>query len=200
MSAKRTISREELQALPLRTYNGPVHLPRTREEIYAACQDLQKEKVLGFDTETRPTFQKGQHFKPSLVQLAGEKTAYLFQLKQMETLIPLFDLLESPAILKTGIALKRDHEELLHWISFSPAGFLDIAPAAAALGYEKTGLRNLCGLLLGFRISKKAQVTNWSRKELTSEQIRYAATDAWISRELYFALRALHPDCFSTAK
>lgn len=200
MSLKKTITREELQALPLRTYHGMVSLPRTREEIYAACQDLQKEKVLGFDTETRPTFQKGQHYKPSLVQLAGEKNIYLFQLKRMETLIPLFDLLESPAILKTGVALKRDHEELLHWISFSPAGFLDLAPIASTLGYDKTGLRNLCGLLLGFRISKKAQVTNWSRKELTAEQIRYAATDAWISREIYFALRSIHPSAFAAEK
>jgi ribonuclease D len=200
MPTKRNITREELQALPLRTYSGPVHLPRTREEIYAATQDLHKERVLGFDTETRPSFKKGQHFKPSLVQLAGEHAVYLFQLKRLETLIPLFDLLESPNILKTGVALKRDHEELLHWVSFSPAGFIDLAPAASSAGYEKTGLRNLCGMLLDFRISKKAQVTNWARKELTAEQIRYAATDAWISRDLYFALKARHPECFSSTE
>lgn len=193
---KTNITREELQALPLRSYNGPVHLPRSRDEIYASVQDLQQQKILGFDTETRPSFRKGQHFKPSIVQLAGEHSIYLYQLNALETLIPLFDLLESPHIIKAGIALKRDHEELQQWVPYSPAGFVDLGSIASSLGYEKTGLRNLCGLLLHFRISKKAQVSNWARKELTPEQIRYAATDAWIGRELYFSLKAQHPDAF----
>ncbi|MEO0454701.1 MAG: 3'-5' exonuclease [Verrucomicrobiota bacterium] len=184
----------------MKSYSGPVSLPCKEEEIHAAVEDLKGSSVLGFDTETRPTFKKGQHYLPSLVQLAGKQSVYLFQIKQCEVIDPLFELMEQEGVVKTGIALSRDLSDLKGIREFEPRGFVDSASIASSLQFEKTGLRNLCGMLLGFRISKKAQVSNWARQELTAEQIRYAATDAWVSREIYLAMRSEFPEKFSDEK
>ena len=145
---------------------------------------------LGFDTETRPTFKKGQYYPPALIQLAAEDCVYLFRICKIDTLDPLLPLLESNDILKSGVAIKDDVKELQAVHQFQPAGFIEITDLTVKLGYENRGLRALAGLLMGGRISKGAQVSNWAREDLDEKQLRYAATDAWISRELYARARA----------
>lgn len=187
------ISKEAINRLPLRAYEGPVDVIRDVEAAKVACEVLAMEGVLGFDTETRPSFRKGEAFLPSLVQLAGQERVFLFQLGLIGPLEPLFAILSAAAPLKVGVAIRDDIKGLQAINSFEPNGFVEIADLTTPLGIVNTGLRPLCGILLGMRISKGAQVSNWARTDLSPAQITYAATDAWASRELYVKVRSLTP-------
>lgn len=181
----KTISKAAINELPMIQWEGEIHILSSIDAMQQAVAELLSCDHLGFDTETRPTFKKGQYYPPALIQLASPDCVYLFRICQTKTLEPLLPLLESTHILKTGVAVKDDVKELRALQDFQPGGFIEITELTKKLGYENRGLRALAGLLLGGRISKAAQVSNWARPELDEKQIRYAATDAWISRELY---------------
>ncbi len=182
---KRKISKAEINDLPLIAWEGKIQILESIEKMEAVAATLANESHLGFDTETRPSFKKGDYYPPALIQLATKHCVYLFRISETETFDPLLPILESPHILKTGVAIKDDVKELRAMEDFTPKGFIEIADITAKLGYENRGLRALAGLLLQGRISKAAQVTNWARPQLDNKQVRYAATDAWISREIY---------------
>ena len=184
-SEKRKISKAEINELPLIEWKGEIKILESYKEMQAAAAVLANESHLGFDTETRPSFKKGDYYPPALIQLATEQCVYLFRISKTETFDPLVPILESPDILKTGVAIKDDVKELRAMEDFTPSGFVEIADITVKLGYENRGLRALAGLLLKGRISKAAQVSNWARPELDDKQVGYAATDAWISREIY---------------
>ena len=186
---KKSISKNEINELPLIFWEGPVELVETISEMETAVLALDGETILGFDTETRPTFKRGEYYPPALIQLAGASKVYLFRISKTKTLAPLFELLESPDIIKCGIGIEDDVKELRKFSEFAADGFFEIGKMTVELGYENRGLRALTGLLLGGRISKAAQVSNWARDQLDQKQIKYAATDAWVSREIY--LKAL---------
>ena len=182
---KRKISKAEINDLPLIAWEGKIQILESIEKMEAVAATLANESHLGFDTETRPSFKKGDYYPPALIQLATKHCVYLFRISETETFDPLLPILESPHILKTGVAIKDDVKALREMEDFTPKGFIEIADITAKLGYENRGLRALAGLLLQGRISKAAQVTNWARPKLDNKQVRYAATDAWISREIY---------------
>ncbi len=187
------MTNEQINAHPIRKYQGRIHLIRTSEEVEPAAQQLEKETVLGFDTETRPTFRVGQSYPPAVLQLAGEQAAYVFQLQHCRLSKALCRLLANPKITKAGVAWARDVQELRKLASFTPAGFVDVGELAKQAGCPSHGLRGLAPLLLGFRVSKHAQTSNWAKATLTQAQIEYAATDAWVGRELYQKLQLLLP-------
>jgi ribonuclease D len=189
----RRMTREEINRCPVARWEGPVEVVRSEKQLNRAAEELGRERVLGFDTETRPAFKKGQKYSPALVQLAGEKRVYLFQLRHCGFREPLAALLADPAIIKAGVSLAYDLKELRALAPFNAAGFTELADLAGQKGIKNNGLRGLAAVVLGLRITKSAQTTNWARKELTESQIRYAATDAWVGRELYFRLLEL-PD------
>ncbi len=184
----RRMTREEINALPIRRYGRTVRIVRTRPELDAAVQRLAKERLLGFDTETRPAFEKGRVYPPALIQLAGRQGAYLFQLRHLKFPRALRRLLAEPNIVKAGVAPEYDVAQLKELGHFRDAGFVDLSDLARRVGIKNHGLRGLAAVLLGFRISKQAQRSNWARETLTPAQVRYAATDAWVSRELYLQL------------
>ncbi len=179
------LTREDINALPISRYEGPVTLVRGESGCQEACDALRREPVLGFDTETRPSFRKGEFYLPSLIQLAAAKRVYLFQLEEHHIPGPLQALLGDATVLKTGVSLDYDLKQLRQLADFEPDGFVPLEPLAKALRIKNQGLRGLAAALFGFRISKKAQCSNWSRQELSDAQINYAATDAWISLSLY---------------
>lgn len=185
------ISKEEINQKSLLEYRGPVTLVSDDAELEPVLEALRQERVLGFDTETRPAFRKGESYLPSLLQLAGESRVWLFQLQALSRLDGLFAILAQAEILKCGAAISRDVKELQDLYPFKAAGFADVGHMAEKRGFKNTGLRPLTALLLDGRISKSAQVSNWAAKTLEPKQITYAATDAWVSRQLYFALRDL---------
>ena len=184
-----SITKEEINALPLFRYEGAVELVGSQGAMLAAVAELRGETLLGFDTETRPSFKRGQNYPTALLQLAGEHKVFLFQLLQLPTLAPLAALMADPAILKVGVAIRDDIKKLRESEDFEPAGFVELADITQKAGVVNTGLRSLAGIFMGVRISKGAQVSNWSRADLSEAQVAYAATDAWISREVYLRLR-----------
>lgn len=147
-------------------------------------------KVLGFDTETRPSFRKGISNSPSLLQIALEDEVFLFHFKWRPFDDKLIALLENPDIIKTGVAVRDDMSFLSKICPFAPASVIDLGDVAGKNNVENRGLRGLAAVFLGFRISKGEQCSNWGNSELSPRQIRYAATDAWVSRAVYFRMRA----------
>lgn len=183
-----SLSKLEINLLPLKKYEGPVEIVAADDHLRAVMPHLQGERVLGFDIEVRPTFKSGDHFPPALVQLAGRKKVFLLQLKKLQTLHELAWLLADARIVKAGVAVAGDIEKLHEVMKFVPAGFVDLGKMAAKAGIKANGVRTLSAQLLGFRISKGAQCSNWERSELTPGQVLYAATDAWVCREIYLFL------------
>lgn len=185
------ITKAEINEKPLLEYTGPYSVIQTDAEMQKVLPLLKKETLLGFDTETRPAFRKGESYLPSLLQLGGESQVWMFQLQKLSDLGPLFTVLADPAIVKAGVAISRDVQELRDLLEFQPAGFMDVGKMAEKLFFRNTGLRPLSALLLDGRISKGAQVSNWATDVLSQKQEVYAATDAWVSRKLYLALKEL---------
>lgn len=184
-----SISKDAINRLPLASFDGQVEVISTQDAVQNAVDRLSTESVLGFDTETKPSFKPGENNPVALLQLASAETVYLFQILQLEDVSPLFSLLANPDILKVGVAVRDDIRKLQECSSFDPLGFLELSTFTQKAGIVNTGLRSLAAIFLGVRISKGAQVTNWSRRQLTPAQIRYAATDAWISRCLFLKLQ-----------
>jgi ribonuclease D len=191
VTVARTISREALAELPIRRYEGKVILVATPDELEAARTDLREETLVGLDTETRPSFKKGESHLPALVQVATARAVYLFQLRRTETHPVLAELLSDPRIVKAGISLKDDLRALKQVFAFAEQNMLDLGTVARSAGLGQTGVRNLAGILLGFRIPKGTKTSNWAARELSLAQIAYAATDAWACRELYLRFRRL---------
>lgn len=187
----RLISREEIANLPIRRYEGDVCLVTTPQDVTVALADTRQESVVGFDTETRPAFRKGESHLPCLVQVATARAVYLFQLRRPEVFEVVAELLEQPRVIKTGIGLAYDLRTLKLVFPFAEANVLDLGTVARRCGLGQTGLRNLAGILLGIRIPKGAKTTNWSAPELSAQQITYAATDAWACRELFLRFQSL---------
>jgi ribonuclease D len=147
--------------------------------------------LLGFDTETRPAYKKGVSYPPALLQLATNKEVFIFQVKRLGLAKPLRDILADPTFIKSGVGLDYDIRELKKLGRFKAAGFMDLSDIAKQAGIKNHGLRGLAAVLLGIRIAKGAQTSNWARDVLTPKQIQYAATDAWVGRRLYLALEKI---------
>lgn len=182
------LTNEYINELPLKYFEGDIKIVRTKKELKNACDILKEECILGFDTETRPSFKKGQFFLPSLIQLAGVKSVFIFQLKKCGFNERLIKILSDPLLIKCGVAVGQDIKDLQKMTFFEPNGFIDLGEVAQERNLKNYGLRNLTALLLRFRISKSSRTTNWSVNDLSIKQMEYAATDAWVSREIYFKL------------
>ncbi|MCX7143095.1 MAG: 3'-5' exonuclease domain-containing protein 2 [Proteobacteria bacterium] len=188
----RAISREEMALLPIRRYEGDVSQVSSAADLARALEDIRQESVVGFDTETRPAFQKGESHLPCLVQVATARRVHLFSLRQPEVFPLLAEMLAQPGSLKVGIALANDLRSLKQVFAFEERSVLDLGVVARRLGLTQTGLRNLAGIFLGFRVPKGARTSNWAAPRLTAAQVNYAATDAWACRELLLRFRELN--------
>jgi ribonuclease D len=188
----RRMSKDEINSCPMEQWTGPTSIVRTWDELATAMAKLAGHALLGFDTETRPAYTKGESYPPSLLQLATDEEVFIFQFKQVGLAKPLCELLADPTIIKTGVALDYDIRELKKMAHFKAAGFMDLGNLAKKAGIKNHGLRGLAAVLLGFRISKGAQTSNWAKDVLAPHQIQYAATDAWVGRKLYLALEQVN--------
>jgi ribonuclease D len=186
-----SISREDMAALPVCRYEGKVRLVAAAEDLEEALLDFAQESVVGLDTETRPAFRKGESYLPSLVQAATARAVYLFQLRGADVFSAVAGLLADDRIVKTGIGLKYDLSRLKGLFPFEEKNVLDLGTVARRHGFEQSGVRNLAGIFLGMRIPKGNSTSNWAAPQLTPVQIAYAATDAWICRELYLRFKNL---------
>jgi ribonuclease D len=188
---RRRLNSEEINALPLCHYGGEVRIIRSLADLGFAKPDLTSEPVLGFDTETRPTFHKGKVNAPSLIQLATGQVVYLIQLNFLSFCQPLAEILANPAQIKAGVAIRDDMKQLTTLYSFKPVGLVDIGVLARSHKLPTQGMRTLAANLFGRRISKGPRCSNWSLVELSRRQIEYAATDAWMGRLIFLRMREL---------
>lgn len=185
------ITREEVNALPIRRYEGEIVLVETPAQLERAMADLRGERVAGFDTETRPAFRPGESYAPSLAQLATARAVYLFPVQRMDFSAPLREAMESARLVKAGVSVAEDLRQLQKMFSFERRNVVDVGDIAKKQGLKQSGVRNLAALLLGFRIPKGAKTTNWAARRLSPQQLVYAATDAWACRELYLKLESI---------
>jgi ribonuclease D len=179
------ISIEEIRTLELKSFDGEIILVENIDEFRKVIKRFENLKVLGFDTETRPSFRKGRRNKVSLVQLSGKNLACLFRINKLGIPDELRDILANPGIIKAGVALHDDIRFLGNVRKFQPAGFVDLQKLVKDYGIESSGLKKLTAIILGFRISKSQQVTDWEAVSLSEAQKLYAATDAWVCFEIY---------------
>lgn len=188
----RMITREEMSELPVQRYDGPVHLLTAPSEFEHALRDLRHESVIGFDTETRPAFRRGESYLPSLVQFATAEAVYLVQVQRGDYSDSMREVFSSKNPIKAGVSVKDDLRNLKNLFEFEEEAVVDLGKLARRCGLKQTGVRNLAGIFLGVRIPKGATTTNWAARRLTPQQITYAATDAWVCRELYLRFRRLN--------
>ena len=187
----RVISREEIVNLPIGRYDGEIRLVLTESDLERALADLRCETVVGLDTETRPSFSKGESHLPCLVQAATARAVYLFQLKRIDAAPMIAELLETSHVIKAGVALAHDLRSLKLLFPFQERNIIDLGIVARRAGFSQTGLRNLVGMFLGFRVPKGNRTSNWAAARLSQAQITYAATDAWACRELFLRFGTL---------
>jgi len=179
------LSKNEINALPLIQYEGDIEILTSKDNIQAAINDLKYYDLIGFDTETKPTFVKGPLNPPSIMQLACDDKVYIFQFDNDEIFKQLSLILSNKNITKCGVSVDRDLIELMYLSPFDPISFVDLGNVARENEIPHHGLRGLVAMFLKHRISKGSQTSDWSRISLSDSQISYAATDAWVSLELF---------------
>lgn len=184
-----TISKDELATLPIAEYPGKIYLIDDLIDADRAIQSLKKVKIIGFDTETRPSFKKGQSFNVALIQLATPDCCYLFRTSEIGFPDQLMKLLENPDILKVGLSIRDDFHNLKKVTDFEPQSFIDLQQFVKDYKIADNSLSRLYGILFGERISKGQRLTNWAAQELTDMQQSYAALDAYACIRIYDYLK-----------
>lgn len=182
---REIITAEELAAYELSWFKGEIVVVEDLGTFHRVFPRLLGSKILGFDTETKPSFRKGKKNKVSLIQLANSDLACLFRINKIGIPDELANLLSDQNVIKTGVAIHDDIRFLKIVRKFNPAGFIDLQPFVKEFGIQSSGLKKLTAIVLGFRISKRQQVTDWEADQLSEAQQIYAATDAWVCREIY---------------
>ncbi len=185
-----SISSDELQKLEYASFPGTVKvIDSVGAEFNRAVNYLRAQKILGFDTETRPCFSPDQpRYGVALLQLSGPEKAFLFRIKNMGMHRRLCNLLSNEKIIKVGAAVRDDIRGLQKYQDFTPRSFVDLQSMVGDYGIKDRSVKKMTAIILGFRISKTQQLSNWEAGELTESQIKYAATDAWVCREMYIRL------------
>jgi len=189
MDNNNTIETEE--KLPRGQYRGKITVIENSQQIDYIVNNLMKNEVLGFDTETKPSFKKGPRNKVSLVQLCSSDGVYLIRINKTGFHSALVKLFENESVLKIGIGLRDDLQGLRKLKQFTANGFMDLQAFSKKLGLNSLSLKGLAAELLNLRISKRQRLSNWEADKLTYSQINYAATDAWIALCIYDKMRQL---------
>lgn len=184
-----TISKDTLATLPAAEYEAKVILVDKPEMVDSAIEELRKSPVIGFDTETRPCFRKGQQFKVALVQLSTKDTCYLFRTNLIGFPEALVRLLEDPDKLKVGLSIHDDFHNIRKSTEIEPEGFLDLQNYVKDFKIADISLSRVYGILFGKRISKGQRLTNWEAPQLTEPQQHYAALDALACISIYEFLK-----------
>ena len=197
---RSSITREETRQLPQCKFEGEVVVIDRNNQDPELIREVADCKILGFDTETRPSFKKGKKNKVALLQLASESKAFLVRCNQVGLPEPLVQILESPEIIKVGVAIRDDIKGLQYYSDFKPAGFIDLQKYVSGYGIKSNGLRNITAIVMNFKVSKSQQLSNWENEYLSRGQILYAATDAWVCHQIYTTLVQAGPFRENTSK
>lgn len=188
---KLTIRPEEIEKLEPASFQGEIHvISHPGWDFSKAIAYLKKQEILGFDTESKPVFSPGQHNNGvALLQLSGPDKAFLFRIQKLGMRGRICSILSNPNIIKVGAAALDDVRGLQRYCSFPPRGFVDLQKIAWQWGIRDKSVKKLAANILGVRISKSQQLSNWEAETLNEHQQKYAATDAWVCREMYLKLQ-----------
>lgn len=184
------ICKEAVNQLPPVQYEGGIQVIDTIDKARVALRELTRAHIVGFDTETRPSFRKGHLHKVALMQLATDDYCFLFRLNKLGVFDLLKDFLENPDVMKIGLSVHDDFQVLGRSGEIAPEGFIELQSFVKQYSIADTSLQKIFAIVFGQRISKSQRLTNWEAAELTPEQQRYAAIDAWACLHLYRHLSA----------
>ncbi len=182
---KESISNEELTEMPLKKFEGEIVLVDSHKKLKQAIAELSLHSIIGFDTETKPSFKKGVINKVALLQLSTKNRAFLFRINRIGLPKEIVEILANEKVIKPGVAIRDDIKGLQAFRKFKPGGFVELQDEAKEMGIQNFSLKKLTAIVCGFRISKGQQLTNWEAEVLTPPQQNYAATDAWAALEIY---------------
>ena len=190
------IEKSEIHALPSVSFAGKVVVIDSMFQLNAAIRVLRQCEVVGFDTETRPSFRKGEHHKVALIQLSTPDICFLFRVNKIGIPQALADYLADASCLKIGLSLQDDFRQMNKVLQFTPAGFVELQKMVGDFHITDISLQKIYAILFQQKISKSQRLTNWESAQLTESQQRYAAIDAWACVNIYNRLKsgAFHPE------
>ncbi|MBO8484869.1 MAG: 3'-5' exonuclease domain-containing protein 2 [Bacteroidetes bacterium] len=185
-----TIAAEDIERLDQVSFPGTIQvIDSVGSEFNNAIKYLKNQKIIGFDTETRPCFSASQpRYGVALLQLSSHDRAFLFRINNMGMHRRLCNLLSNDKVMKVGAAVTDDIRGLQKYSSFTPRAFVDLQKMVGNYGIKDRSVKKMTAIILGFRISKAQQLSNWEAETLSESQVKYAATDAWVCREMYVRL------------
>jgi ribonuclease D len=184
-----SITKEEIAQLPIEEFTGRIILIDTEKDAEKAVSYLYKFPIIGFDTETRPSFKKGQHNKISLMQISTANTCFLFRLNHIGIPDVLKDFLSDSQVMKIGLSLRDDFGAMNKRVEIKPANFVDLQNMVGAYGIKEASLQKIYAIMFNKKISKGQRLTNWDAEILTDAQQKYAALDAWACLKIYNQLK-----------
>lgn len=189
MDFKDQITRDEIALLPHKKFTGEIFYIDNDKAFSEFFPEILDERIFGFDTETKPAFKKGIYNEVSLLQLSTSDKAFLVRLNKIGLPRQILNILSDPSIIKAGVAIHDDISGLQRIDNFRPDGFIELQDYVKDFGIKDNGLKKLSANILGFQISKRQQTSNWEHEQLTTAQIEYAATDAWVCHQIYTVLK-----------
>ena len=187
-----TIDKADIATLPQVQPAGRIVVVKSRKEADAAVAALMHESIIGFDTETRPSFSPRTHYSVALTQLATADVCFLFRLQFIGEHQGLKQLLESDDVLKVGLSIKDDFHALRAWMPLTPRNFVELQNMAGQFGIAEKSLQKMYAIIFGKKISKAQRLSNWEAPILTPQQKKYAAIDAWACRDIFIELQKQH--------
>lgn len=193
---KISVSKEQISTMPIASFQGEITVVDTPEEVDNAIRILEKEKLIGFDTETKPSFKKGQTNKVALLQLSTLDHCFLFRLNRLGFGEEISRLMENDCITKIGLSIHDDFHVMHRSSQLVPRGFVELQTMVKDYHIEDISLQKIYAIIFGEKISKSQRLTNWEAPTLTPQQQRYAATDAWACLRIYNHLISgeFHPE------
>lgn len=180
-----SISKQQLAALPAAQYPGTIIVVDQLDKVDSAIARLRDCDLIGFDTETRPSFKKGHSYNVSLMQLSSTKECFLFRLNKIGFPDKLKELLEDENQVKVGLSIHDDFRNLHKTYEFEPRGFIELQQFVTKWNIIDKSLSKLYGILFGKRLSKSQRLSNWEAEQLVDSQQHYAALDALACVRIY---------------
>jgi len=193
-----SISKEDLSKLPAAHYSDGAIIIDSPEQVDKAVEELRNARLIGFDTETKPSFRKGTSHNASLIQLATKSKCFLFRINHLGLPDSLTHLLTDETIIKVGVSLNDDFHQLMKLGLSTTGGFIDLQKYVKQFYISDNSLSRIYAILFGQRISKGQRLTNWEAQTLTEAQINYAALDAIACLRIYEYLSGGHFDPFTS--
>lgn len=186
-----SIDNEAVRELPKIKFTGQTIVVNQHNIQESIIDEFRAAGVIGFDTETKPSFKRGVSHGTALLQLSTQNTALLVKLKEVGIPDQIMQLLQEKKLVKVGAAIRDDIIGLKQVRKFNPGGFVDLQSIAPEFGINEKSVRKLAAIVLGAKISKTQQLSNWEALQYTEAQVDYASTDAWVCREIFLKFQSI---------